>query len=202
MTQIGRAAALLSVALGLGAAAGWTGDGGAKATGGETAAESTAAPRSGAQTFIARACAGCHDGPGTSSSVDAGPSLADVRTSTAGRREGYDVRTYLIESIDEPAAYVVGGFEAMPELGLTDEEIAALVDYLLGELGVDDGQASADPRRVSQMLHPASAAPEMSRAAPIGHAVPMMSGSTFVMGPLTARVIGLSMPPVPPSTSM
>ena len=93
----------------------------------------------------------------------------------------------------------------------TSEKVSqSLAGDLQPDPGVDEVGAGGRPidsyalafLRRSQMLHPARAAPQMSKPAATAQALPMMSGSTFVIGPLVARVIGLLTPPVPPSTAM
>jgi nitric oxide reductase subunit C len=79
-------------------------------------------------------CITCH-------SLDAdtilvGPSVAGIGTRAAGRRPGVAAEDYLRESIVDPAAYVVEGFDdgRMPvdwAEALTGAEIDALVAYLL-----------------------------------------------------------------------
>jgi mono/diheme cytochrome c family protein len=66
-----------------------------------------------------------------------GPSIAGVGSVAGSRVEGLDAEKYLRQSIVEPNAHVVDGFEddVMPEdyvLTLTDPQIAALVEYMEG----------------------------------------------------------------------
>jgi mono/diheme cytochrome c family protein len=88
----------------------------------------------GAASFQALGCAICHDGPDTTSLVGAGPPLDDAASWAGERRPGMSAEAYLAESIREPAAFFspAASFGAMPDLGLDDEQIDALVDYLLG----------------------------------------------------------------------
>lgn len=100
----------------------------------------TVAATDGAELFEARAlggepgCVTCHSlDPGT---VLVGPSLADPATSAAAAGAA-DARAYVRQSILEPTAHVVPGFEDArpmpPVFGqvLTDEQVEALVDYVL-----------------------------------------------------------------------
>ncbi|MEO1060415.1 MAG: cytochrome c [Actinomycetota bacterium] len=91
----------------------------------------------GSELFRAFGCAACHVGPDSSATSTAYPRLDDAAAWAAGRREGMDAREYLTESIRAPSAFISPGFDAggptsaMPDLGLDDAEIAALVDHLL-----------------------------------------------------------------------
>ena len=79
-------------------------------------------------------CVTCHSR--AEGVVLVGPSLHDVEAAAAAA--GYpDARAYVRESIVEPGAYTVPGFEdarAMPEVFgelLDDEQIEAIIDHLL-----------------------------------------------------------------------
>jgi mono/diheme cytochrome c family protein len=99
-----------------------------------------AAPRaSGAQLFAAKGCASCHDGPTSTAVVSGFPSLAHVSDWADERRPDMSAAEYVEESIRSPGAFIspvftgaVGPIQAMPLLGLSDQEIDILVDYLLG----------------------------------------------------------------------
>jgi mono/diheme cytochrome c family protein len=92
-----------------------------------------AGARSGEQIFTAAGCGGCHTfGPaGTQGTI--GPSLDDL-ASAAGDTPPEE---YVRQSILDPDAQIAEGFNAgvMPafEGRLSDAQIQALVDYLLGE---------------------------------------------------------------------
>lgn len=78
-------------------------------------------------------CATCHaTDPDT---VILGPSLAGIAQRAAGRVSGLTARAYVEQSILQPGAYVVSGFDdAMPTnfgKSLSGEEIDALIAYLL-----------------------------------------------------------------------
>ena len=66
-----------------------------------------------------------------------GPSMAGVGSQAGDRVTGMDSETYLRQSIVDPNAYLVDGFDddVMPgdyALNLTDAQIDALVDYMMG----------------------------------------------------------------------
>lgn len=92
----------------------------------------------GAQLFRAKGCASCHDGPDSTAQFVDFPSLANASTWAGQRRDGLTAEQYVAQSMRDPNAFIspawVGGgpTTAMPQLGLTDAEIAAVVDYLLG----------------------------------------------------------------------
>ena len=91
----------------------------------------------GAQLFSAKGCAGCHDGPDSTARVQVGPSLRHAATWAASRRPGLSGADYIAESILAPGAFISPAFHPngpvarMPTLGLTTEEVDALVAYLL-----------------------------------------------------------------------
>jgi cytochrome c551/c552 len=79
-------------------------------------------------------CITCHSL--TPDKVLVGPSLAEIGRVAAERIPGTAGRDYLLQSIINPDAFVVDGFEPgrMPAdwvEGLADDEIAAIVDYML-----------------------------------------------------------------------
>jgi hypothetical protein len=70
--------------------------------------------------------------------VGAGPSLARAATWASERVEGLSAEEYLEQSMRAPSVFIspayrpIGGpNDGMPSLQLSDQEIAALVDYLL-----------------------------------------------------------------------
>lgn len=105
------------------------------ATAGEGAgAEPTLTPQEAeGKRLLATYCVSCHST--ASDVVVVGPSLAGMAGTAAGRTERHDAEGYLRESIEDPGAYVVEGFEdLMPESlskSLTDEQIDAVVAYLM-----------------------------------------------------------------------
>ena len=68
-----------------------------------------------------------------------GPDLTHIGTDAATRKPGVSAHDYITESIREPEAFVAEGVErAIPGLmtsaltaSLSDDEVAALVDFLL-----------------------------------------------------------------------
>jgi mono/diheme cytochrome c family protein len=94
-------------------------------------------PLDGADVFSAKGCASCHDGPDSSASGGAFPSLRDAAAWAGGRRPGMTSQAYLAQSMQEPSAFISPAFrgdgplDAMPNLALTSDEVDALVEYLL-----------------------------------------------------------------------
>jgi mono/diheme cytochrome c family protein len=88
---------------------------------------------SGEQIFTAAGCAGCHALAKAGANGTIGPSLDDLASS--GDIEG-SPEEYVRQSLLDPDAVVTQGFQAgvMPsfEGRLTDEQVQALVQYLLG----------------------------------------------------------------------
>jgi mono/diheme cytochrome c family protein len=88
----------------------------------------------GRQLFDAKGCSACHQGP--DSGEDHGfPNLTQVSSFAGDRRPDHSAEEYVTESIRTPGAFrspaVADPQFTMPDLGLSDEEIAALVAYLL-----------------------------------------------------------------------
>jgi mono/diheme cytochrome c family protein len=87
---------------------------------------------SGQQIFTAAGCGGCHVLGKAGSNGTIGPSLDDLASAAPGSPE-----EYVRESLLDPDAEVAEGFQAgvMPsfEGKLTDEQVQALVQYLLGD---------------------------------------------------------------------
>lgn len=79
-------------------------------------------------------CMGCHtvgsDKPGRF------PDLAGIGAAAATRKPGMDAVAYLAECLYEPNAFIVPGFSAgmpaisKPPIGLSDQEILAVIAYL------------------------------------------------------------------------
>jgi mono/diheme cytochrome c family protein len=86
----------------------------------------------GQQIFTAAGCGGCHALGKAGSNGTIGPSLDDLGSAAQGSPE-----EYVRESLLDPDAVVADGFQAgvMPsfEGKLTDKQIQALVQYLLGD---------------------------------------------------------------------
>ncbi len=98
----------------------------------------TEAPRNGAAIFQSKGCAMCHSGPDSASTFGGFPTLLDASTWAEQRKPGMSAPDYLRESVRNPSAFrspefVAGGgpTSGMPDLGLSDAEIDAVVTYLL-----------------------------------------------------------------------
>ena len=85
-------------------------------------------------------CLACHTIEGISTGL-VGPDLTHIGTDAAERKPGVSARDYLTEAIREPEAFVPEGVErAIPGLmtaaitaSLSDDEVAALVEFLLAQ---------------------------------------------------------------------
>lgn len=82
----------------------------------------------GSSLFLTKGCVGCHD-------TGVGPGLASIHEVAAGRVPALSADEYVRESILDPGAYTVPGYTsgAMPALPLDDEEVDALVAFLLDQ---------------------------------------------------------------------
>ena len=87
----------------------------------------------GKSLFYAKGCISCHTkfaAPGSGASV--GPDLTGLAARAADRKPGMSAQAYVRESLQTPSAFSVPGYSAtMPDLGLSDEEVAALSAFLL-----------------------------------------------------------------------
>jgi mono/diheme cytochrome c family protein len=97
-----------------------------------------AAAPDGETLFHAKGCATCHTGPTSTASMGEFPSLAAASSWAGSRRTDVSAEEYLDESIREPWAFISPEFDAdggptsaMPDLGLSDAERAAVVAFLL-----------------------------------------------------------------------
>ncbi len=88
----------------------------------------------GASLFRIKGCTSCHDGPDGASLTDTGPSLADAPAWAGERVDGLSAEAYLEQSMRNPSSFIspraMSGV-SMPLLQLSDDEIDALVDFLL-----------------------------------------------------------------------
>jgi mono/diheme cytochrome c family protein len=103
-------------------------DSGALATAG------LAQAKTGEQIFTAAGCAGCHTFSPAGSTGTIGPDLNDLEAAATKFGKGKPPEDYVRESIVKPEAFIVPGFgNAMPSFQgrLTDQQIQALIDYLL-----------------------------------------------------------------------
>ncbi|MFQ5894446.1 MAG: c-type cytochrome [Nitrospinota bacterium] len=96
-------------------------------------------------------CFTCHSF-GSRGSAERGPNLGvggafaePVAVRAAKRKPGMSAIRYIVESIYQPDVFVVPGFSKLmtpihrPPIALSDEEIAAVISYLLSESGVEVG---------------------------------------------------------------
>ena len=93
----------------------------------------TPAPDPGKLIFMSIECSGCHTIEGISTGT-IGPELTNIATIAATRKPSFAAADYIMESIEDPGAFVVSGFQPlMPALadGMTERELEDLVDFLL-----------------------------------------------------------------------
>ena len=85
------------------------------------------------KSLFTQYCAACHDDTGDS--IIVGPSLTHIATTGGTRTAGIDAATYIEQSLLDPDAYFVEGFDdLMPKTFnnmLAEEEIDSLISYLL-----------------------------------------------------------------------
>jgi mono/diheme cytochrome c family protein len=101
---------------------------------GALATAGLAQAKTGEQIFTAAGCAGCHTFTPAGSNGTIGPNLNDLKAAAGKFAKGKTPEEYVRESILKPDAFVVPGFSnAMPSYQgrLTDQQIQALIDYLL-----------------------------------------------------------------------
>ena len=101
---------------------------------GALASAGLAQAKTGEQLFTAAGCAGCHTFAPAGSNGTIGPNLDDLAAAAGEREPGTSAEDYVRESLTQPDAVIAPGFgNTMPsfEGRLTDEQLQALVDYLL-----------------------------------------------------------------------
>ena len=90
----------------------------------------------GAQIYTAAGCGGCHQLSKAGTTGNIGPSLNQLASAAGQREPGKSASEYTHESIVDPDAVTVSGYNAgvMPsyEGKLTEKQLDALVEYLLG----------------------------------------------------------------------
>ncbi len=98
----------------------------------ETAVPLTAEQEVG-KTVFSRDCAACHSL--IEETIVVGPPMAGIAGRAGERVQGQDARTYLYNSILDPADYIVDGFQDLMPTNfgkqLTGEEMDAVVAYML-----------------------------------------------------------------------
>jgi len=91
----------------------------------------------GEQIFIAGGCGGCHKLAKAGTNGNIGPSLDDLANVAGKMESGTSAEEYVRQSILEPDAFTVKGFQrgVMPSFQgrLDDKQVQALVNYLLGQ---------------------------------------------------------------------
>ena len=90
-------------------------------------------PAGGALVFQAKGCSACHTVAGVAESGSLGPELTQVSEVAGERVPGMSAEAYLTQSIRDPQAYTVIGFQPgmMPEFELSDAEVESIVAFLL-----------------------------------------------------------------------
>ena len=87
----------------------------------------------GETVFLTKGCTGCHSRAGVSEGF-VGPDLTALADRAGDRVEGLSAEEYVRQSVLDPLAYVVDGYDpVMPVLPVDTQELDALVEYLLGE---------------------------------------------------------------------
>jgi cytochrome c553 len=97
----------------------------------DSAVALTPAGEAGRDVTIENGCASCH---GTNGEGNVGPAFVGLFGSTVELDDGTTVvadEAYIIESIKDPGAKRVEGYNLpMPQTNLSDDEIASVVDYI------------------------------------------------------------------------
>jgi cytochrome c oxidase subunit II len=118
------------------AAAGGGGTSGGTTSGGTTTGGGGGNEALGAKTFASAGCGGCHTFKKAGSDGQVGPPLDDL--TAAAQQAGESVSDYVRQSIVDPNAVVVSGYQpgVMPQTfkdSLTRDQLDALVAYVSGE---------------------------------------------------------------------
>jgi len=87
----------------------------------------------GETVFLTKGCTGCHSRAGVSEGF-VGPDLTALADRAGDRVEGLSAEDYVRQSVLDPRAYVVGGYDPlMPVLPVDTQELDALVEFLLSD---------------------------------------------------------------------
>src|SRR5688572_14289973 len=93
------------------------------------------AAQAGGRIFTGKGgCVGCHNAGSGGGAT--GPNLSHIGTEGATRKPGMDAAAYIEESLRNPTAFLVSGYQPlMPSFQgtLTDEEISNVVEFLLSK---------------------------------------------------------------------
>jgi hypothetical protein len=91
----------------------------------------------GRMLFQTVGCVGCHVGPGVPRGMTSqiGPNLTLLPSVAASRKPGVSAEGYVAESIRDPSAFLAPGYGSgsveMPRFGLPEQDVQALVRFLL-----------------------------------------------------------------------
>ena len=99
------------------------------------AAAEESAPGSveGETVFLTKGCTGCHSRAGVSEGF-IGPDLTALADRAGDRVDGLSAEEYVRQSVLDPRAYVVSGYDpVMPVLPVDIAELDALVEFLLSD---------------------------------------------------------------------
>ena len=99
------------------------------------AAAEESAPGSveGETVFLTKGCTGCHSRAGVSEGF-IGPDLTALADRAGDRVGGLSAEEYVRQSVLDPRAYVVSGYDpVMPVLPVDTAELDALVEFLLSD---------------------------------------------------------------------
>lgn len=116
-------------------------------------------------------CLGCHT-IGQEGGALRFPDLGGVGARAGTRKDGYSDVDYLAESLYEPNAFIVEGFQAgmptisKPPIGLTDQEILAVIAYLQSLGGTPSVTMDTEHRWLGQGAAPAGAGTASEPTAP------------------------------------
>ena len=113
--------------------------------GGEAPEEGESTAAAGRELFTSAGCNGCHTLDDANATAEVGPDLNQLAAVAKDREKGKTAEEYVEESIVDPPAFVVDGYDGDTMPGnfadqLTPEEIDTLVKYLLGLSQTEEGK--------------------------------------------------------------